>query len=173
MTALKPECRCVAIELPGSVPCSHGGSGWELPRLAPDPQHQYLDPATGQDTIDHAAQRAAKPSASQARAAALVQAVTACREDRLGGALAILCAAGFGVMMSKASVMSADGGSIEVDVHDLVNEDAPIGSGTGRHVAGALLTAILPMANAGALSGGKAMSRQARRAAARHLRRVK
>ena len=80
---------------------------------------------------------------TEQRKGAVVAAAKALREDRLGGGIAMLVAAGYGLMVSKASLV-ADG-EIEVIVADLVGEQQQVGCGAGRHVAGALLKALGPL----------------------------
>jgi len=79
----------------------------------------------------------------ETRKAAVVSAARALREDRLGGGIAVLTAAGYGLMVSKASLV-ADG-AVEVAIMDLVGEQRQVGEGTGAHVAGALLKALGPL----------------------------
>lgn len=79
----------------------------------------------------------------EARAALVVQAAAALREGRLDGALGLLVAAGYGVMVSKPSEDGA--GKVEVDVHDLApNSTAPVGSAINPKVSTALLEALKP-----------------------------
>ncbi len=81
---------------------------------------------------------------SEHRKAAVVAAAKALREDRLEGGVALLVAAGFGLMVSKANLREPDG-KIEVQVMDLVGAQTEVGTGIGLHTAGALLMAIRPM----------------------------
>lgn len=81
---------------------------------------------------------------SEHRKAAIVAAAKALREDRLEGGVALLVAAGFGLMVSKANLREPDG-KIEVQVMDLVGKQTEVGQGIGLHTAGALLMAIRPM----------------------------
>lgn len=80
---------------------------------------------------------------AETRKGIVVAASQAIREDRLAGGIALLVSAGYGLMVSKASLV-ADG-SIEITVMDLVGEQREVGTGTGKHVGGALLKALGPL----------------------------
>lgn len=80
---------------------------------------------------------------TETRKGIVVAAARSLREDRVAGGIALLVSAGYGIMLSKASLV-ADG-SIEVTVMDLVGEQREVGTGTGKHVGGALLKALGPL----------------------------
>lgn len=83
------------------------------------------------------------PDPRETRRAAVVSAAVALREDRLAGGIALLTAAAYGITFSKATLV-ADG-AIEAEVFDLVGQQAHVGSGSGKHAAGALLAALQPL----------------------------
>ena len=86
---------------------------------------------------------AAMSDLSETRKGIVVAAARSLREDRVAGGIALLTSAGYGLMLSKAG-LEADG-SIEATVMDLVGEQREVGTGTGKHVGGALLKALGPL----------------------------